>query len=117
MRDRSKQSNSCSNTTRLPERYQNWDNFGLCYTSFSIRDLKEKAHKSSKLTTYCGHCEEPIETPVQQFFRSELSDDIQLSSFFKDKTCSACGVPTKYFECFLDGTLIIDTQFVPEERN
>ena len=102
---------------RIPKRYQKWENYPLCFSDFSIKDLKERVSATSSLEIVCGECNKPAEVSMDQILATKSLDHWQVNSFFKDWVCPHCEVPTDYREYYLDSTLIVDTQFVPEARS
>jgi hypothetical protein len=102
---------------RIPKRYQKWENYTLCFSDFSIKDLKERVSANSSLEIVCGECDKPTVVSMDQVLATKSLDHWQVNSFFKDWVCPHCEVPTDYREYYLDSTLIVDTQFVPEARS
>ena len=102
---------------RIPKRYQKWENYTLCFSDFSIKDLRERVSANSTLEIVCGECDKPTEVSMRRVLATKSLDHWQVNSFFKDWVCPHCEVPTDYREYYLDSALIIDTQFVPEARS
>ena len=77
---------------RIPKRYQKWENYTLCFSDFSIKDLKERVKADSSLEIVCGECDKPTVVSMDQVLATKSLDHWQINSFFKDWVCPHCAI-------------------------
>lgn len=69
---------------RIPKRYQKWENYTLCFSDFSIKNLKERVSANSSLEIVCCECNKPTVVSMDQVLATKSLDHWQVNSFFKD---------------------------------